>query len=212
MALLLNSTVRWLVVGLLCLLPACTYVDETLLPDGASANLLAGSGTAPDGGAAPDGGKPAAQDRAALASKSAAAAGPDGGGAGAGAEPAVVCKQSQLGKYGEIGIVRFGGPNEDFKTPLEAAVERLKALRPDLGFHLVLKIPEQLSDGRVGADAAAARDRVATVVHAMIDMGVAEDDIVFSGVAAADVSAYELHVFPVRICRARPAGSNGESS
>jgi len=206
MALLLNSAPRWLVVALLCLLPACTYVDETLVPEGASAGLVEG------GTAAPGGGKLAAQDRAALASKGDAATGPDGEGAGAVAEPAVVCKQSQLGKYGGIGIVRFGRPNEDFKGPLEAAVERLKALRPDLGFHLVLKIPERASDGRAGADAAAARDRVATVVHAMIDMGVPEDDIVFSGVAAADVPAYELHVFPVRICRARPAGSNGESS
>jgi len=204
MAFLCNRPRSWLVIAVAALLPACTFTDAKLLsvyvPQSAP-----GAERRPTEANAEE---PSVQevdrpDQTEVAKGNTNAMGETG-------SPAdVSCGPRTRGEYGQIGVIRFGATHGRFEAPLKAAVVRLKDLRPELGFHLVLKIPERFAADRSGADEAAARQRIETVVSAMVNMQVPEKDIIFSGMTSAQAAAHELHVFPMRICREPTARGTG---
>jgi len=196
---------RWLVIVALSVLPACTFVDEKLLPAFTSPSLPAASST-PSGAGTPNKSGPAATVE--RADPKDASRNLDVAANAAGASTGMSCERADPGEYGPIGVIRFDPMPASFEAPLKAAVARLKDLRPEFGFHLVLKIPEKSVDDLSGADEVVAREHVEAVVYALADMGVPTRDVLFSGLTSAEITAYEMHVFPMRICREQTANAN----
>lgn len=182
--------------AILVTLSACASVDETLLAADAWPELPAGESAAADAGAASAAAPaPAPEDRAEAA--------PQTGHATA------ACEEADSGAYDEIGVVRFGPTDGGLQAPLKDEIVRLKARDPDLGFHLLLMMPADLADDPAAPDEATARQRIEAVASAVADLGVPTRDILFSGVTSAEVAADEVHVYPVRICRAETADAIG---
>jgi len=182
--------------AILVILSACTSVDETLLAADAWPELPAGE-SAPAGAGAASAAEPEPAPEARL--ETAQQTG----------RAAATCEDADSGAYDEIGVVRFGPTDGGLQAPLKDAIVRLKARDPDLGFHLLLMMPADLTAAPAAPDEAAARQRIEAVASAVADLGVPTRDILFSGVTSAEVAAYEVRVYPVRICRAETADAIG---
>lgn len=189
----------WPLLAVLALSPACTFVDKALQPADPMPSALGVDDVFSKSAADRPAPEPAAPGSETDPIR-------DRDGAGGPAAPIMIaCDGDGLPSYGEIGIIRFATPNSRFETPLRAAIARLRDLRPGLGFHLVLTIPESRAEAGSDADEVAARTRVEAVVFAILDMGVPARDVLFSGLVSAQASDYELRIFPVRICREQTA-------
>lgn len=99
-----------------------------------------------------------------------------------------------------IATIRFNGREGNFLTPLKAALDRITALKEDVGFELRMVIPSSLLADRQNVDVATPLRQIEQIKNAMISLGVAEPDMIYTARESSDNLTYEVDIFVLQIC------------
>ncbi len=99
-----------------------------------------------------------------------------------------------------IAIIRFNGQENDFVRPLKAALNRITALKEDIGFELQMVIPNSYLEDRGNIDVVTPRQHIEKIRNFLIYFGILEHDMIYTARESRSNSTYEVHVFALEIC------------
>ncbi len=99
-----------------------------------------------------------------------------------------------------IAIIRFNGKEGDFVRPLKAALNRITALKEDIGFELQMVIPNSYLEDRGNIDVVTPRQHIKKIRNFLIHFGILEHDMIYTARESRSNSTYEVHVFALEIC------------